>query len=66
MEKARDNVFFEVVQPFYAFRVLVVANPRFYPEDPDPIRRKLLNLGRSVLEEDKFDVDNIPNYLEGA
>lgn len=66
MEKAGDNVFFEVVQPFYAFRVLVVANPRFYPGDPDPIRRKLLNLGQSVLEEDKFEVDNIPNYVEGA
>jgi len=66
MEKARDSVLFNVVQPFYAFRVLVVANPRFYPEDPDPVRKKLLNLGRSVLEEDRFEVDNIPKYLEGA
>jgi hypothetical protein len=64
MEKTEDGGLYEVAQPFFAFRVLVLANPAFYPEDSDGTRRKLLNFGRSVLEEDRFHVDRIPDYLE--
>jgi hypothetical protein len=64
LEKTRDDGFFEVAQPFFAFRVLVIANPRFYPEDPDANRRKLLNFGHAVLEADRFHVERISDYLE--
>ena len=64
LEKAGDNGFFEVTQPFFAFRVLVLANPRFYPEDSLETKRKLLNFGHSVLDEDWFDVDRISDYME--
>jgi aminoglycoside phosphotransferase family enzyme len=64
LEKTKDGGFFEVTQPFFAFRVLVVANPRFYPEDSDVTKRKLLNFGHAVLEEDRFHVDRISDYLE--
>jgi hypothetical protein len=64
LEKAKDGGFFEVTQPFFAFRILVLANPRFYPEDSDVTKRKLLNFGHSVLEEDRFHVDRISDYLE--
>ena len=64
IEKTEDEGFFEVVQPFFAFRVLVIANPRFYPEDHEETRRKLICFGRSVLEEDLFQVDRIQDYLE--
>lgn len=66
LEKTGDEGFFEVAQPFFAFRVLVIANPRFYPEDRDEIRRKLLCFGRSVLGEDLFQVDRIQAYLESS
>ncbi|MFO8163798.1 MAG: phosphotransferase family protein [Thermodesulfobacteriota bacterium] len=64
LERTKDSGFFEVVQPFFAFRILVVANPRFYPEDSDVTKRKLINFGRSILEKDRFQVDGIPEYME--
>jgi aminoglycoside phosphotransferase family enzyme len=64
LEETRDDEFFEVIQPFFAFRVLVIANPKFYPEETSETRRKLLGFGQSVLETEKFDTEKIPSYLE--
>ncbi|MBW1801664.1 MAG: phosphotransferase [Deltaproteobacteria bacterium] len=64
LEKTNDAGFFEVVQPFFAFRILVLANPRFYPEDSYVTKRKLINFGLSALEEDRFRVDKISDYME--
>jgi len=64
LEETRDDEFFEVAQPFFAFRVLVIANPKFYPEETSETRRKLLGFGQSVLETEKFDTEKIPSYLE--
>jgi hypothetical protein len=64
LEKTKDDGFFEVAQPFFAFRVLVIANPRFYPDNSDANRRKLLNFGHAVLEADRFHVARISDYLE--
>lgn len=65
LEATRDEAVFEVMQPFFAFRILVVANPNFYPDDAWPIKRKLLELGRTVLSVERFDLDDIPSYLRG-
>lgn len=64
LEKTKDYDFFEVTQPFFAFRILVLANPKFYPGDTLRTKRKLLNFGHSVLEEHRFHVDRISDYLE--
>jgi hypothetical protein len=63
-EKKGDDGFFEVAQPFFAFRVLVIANPKFYPDDKTETKRKLLNLGFSALEAERFDVEKITDYIE--
>jgi aminoglycoside phosphotransferase family enzyme len=63
LEETSDNGFLEVTQPFFAFRVLVLANPRFYPDETPETRRKLLNFGHSVLETDKFDPEKIMAYI---
>ena len=63
LEKTKDDGFFEVTQPFFAFRVLVIANPKFYPDDAIETKRKLLDFGLSVLETEKFDTERIPEYL---
>ena len=63
LEKTKDDGFFEVAQPFFAFRVLVIANPKFYPDDATETKRKLLDFGHSVLETEKFDTENISDYL---
>jgi len=62
-EKTKDDGFFAVAQPFFAFRVLVIANPKFYPDDVTETKRKLLNFGQSVLETERFDMERIPDYL---
>lgn len=65
MDDTHDNGIYDVVQPFFAFRILVITNPGFYPEDSYEVKRKLMNFGHSVLEEKRFKIDHIPVYLEG-
>lgn len=65
LEKTSDDGFFEIAQPFFAFRVLVLANPRMYPGDTAETKRKLLNFGQSILETEKFDPGQISDYMEG-
>jgi len=64
LEKTNDAGFFEIAQPFFAFRVLVIANPKFYPDDTSETKRKLIDFGLSVLETEKFDTQNISDYME--
>jgi len=64
LEKTNDAGFFEVAQPFFAFRVLVIANPRFYPDDTIETKRKLIDFGLSVLETERFDTEHISDYME--
>jgi len=65
LEKTHDEGFFEVTQPFFAFRVLVIANPRFYPDDRTETKRKLIDFGFSVLKTSRFEPEKIADYLEG-
>jgi hypothetical protein len=65
LEKTHDDGFFEVCQPFFAFRVLVVANPKFYPDDTRETKRKLIDFGSSVLQTPRVEPDRIAAYLEG-
>lgn len=65
LEKTGDDGFFDVCQPFFAFRMLVVANPRFYPDDTNETKRKLIDFGISVLETARFEPNHISAYLEG-
>jgi hypothetical protein len=64
LEETQDQGLFEVIQPFFAFRALVIANPRFYPADSNKIKRKLLNFGRLVLELTVFDTAEIHDLVE--
>jgi len=65
LEKTKDEGFFEVAQPFFAFRVLVIANPKFYPDDTIETKRKLIDFGLSILETERFRTERISNYMEG-
>jgi serine/threonine protein kinase len=65
LEKTKDDGFFEVAQPFFAFRVLVIANPKFYPHDTIETKRKLIDFGLSVLETERFHTEHISDYMEG-
>jgi aminoglycoside phosphotransferase family enzyme len=65
-EETLDHNLFDLAPPFFAFRMLVIAHPRFYPDDSALTRRKLLNFGKSVLEDDRFHVNRVNEYLEGS
>jgi len=63
-EKTQDRGLFEALQPFFAFRILVIANPRFYPNDSAEIKRTLLHFGRLLLDLDTFEVEEIYDLIE--
>jgi hypothetical protein len=65
LEKTNDEELFEVTQPFFAFRILVLANPRFYPDDSTATKKRLLNFGRAALETPRFEIDRISQYIRG-
>ncbi|MHC1599335.1 MAG: phosphotransferase family protein [Candidatus Methanospirareceae archaeon] len=64
LKEIGDYELLEVIQPFYAFRGLVVASPVWYPNISLDTRRKLFNFIRNVLEAEEFDYKDVSKYLE--
>jgi len=65
LERTGDYELLEVIQPFYAFRGLVVASPVWYPNTGRDTRTKLFNFIRNVLEEEQeFDYEGVGKYFE--
>ncbi|TRZ68942.1 MAG: aminoglycoside phosphotransferase family protein, partial [Methanothrix sp.] len=52
-----------VIAPFFAFRMLVVASPTWYPLLSDEVRRKLFNFLENLLDEEEFDYKRVNRYL---
>ena len=65
LNKTGDEEILSVVQPFYAWRALVVASPVWYPNLPLKVRRKLFNFIGKVLEVEKLELSEINTYLKG-
>jgi hypothetical protein len=63
LQKTNDTEILEVIQPFYAWRGLVVASPIWYPNLNKNIRVKLLNFVKNVLNFETFDLNRINTYL---
>ena len=66
LRKTGDKEVLEVVQPFYAWRGLVVASPIWYPNLNRSVRVKLLNFVRNVLRSERFDLKRVNSYTEEA
>ncbi|MBD3334784.1 MAG: phosphotransferase [Candidatus Eisenbacteria bacterium] len=62
--RRRDAELTAVVQPWLAWRALVLASPEWYPELEERVRVKLLALARNVMNTDEFDYNAVPRYLE--
>lgn len=58
-----DNDVLEAVPLFMASRVPMMVNPKYFPNVDDPTRKKLIRLAKNVLDEDKFDVEKVSDYL---
>lgn len=64
LDKTGDEEILSVVQPYYAWRGLVIASPVWYPHLDDAVRRKVFNFIDSVLATDVFDIEKVNEYLE--
>ena len=53
----------EVAPPFVAWRALVLASPLWYPQISDAHRRLFFNLIERVLEADRFNPEQVNDYL---
>ena len=62
LQKTGDQEVLEVIQPFYAWRGLVVASPIWYPNLSSDVRSKLLNFAKNVLQFEKFDLEGVNEY----
>ncbi len=63
LQKTRDSEVLEVIQPFYAWRALVVASPIWYPNLSVDVRVKLLNFVKNVLKRERFNVMDVNSYF---
>jgi hypothetical protein len=55
LEKNGDEEMLTVIQPFYAWRDLVVASPIWYPNLALSGRKKLFGFIRNTLDSERFD-----------
>jgi hypothetical protein len=66
LSKTGDWEILEVVQPFYAWRGLVVASPIWYPNLSLDVRVKLLNFVRNILQYEKFDLNAVNSLIRSG
>ena len=59
-----DQELLTVIQPWFAWRALVVASPVWYPSISEPVRRKLLNFSQQVMAAPEYDFEDVNQYLE--
>jgi hypothetical protein len=50
--------------PFFAFRALVIAHPRWYPTLGDGTRRALFDFAHRMAAADRFDVSDLARAWE--
>jgi len=65
LNKTGDDELLKVIQPFYAWRGLVLASPIWYPNLKYEIRRMIFNFIHNVLDTEYFDYKNVDKYFKG-
>ncbi|WP_461832888.1 aminoglycoside phosphotransferase family protein [Desulfothermus sp.] len=60
-----DKEILEVIAPFFVFRALVIASPKWYPNHPKEVRAGLFRFMENILKDEKFDYKNINKYMQG-
>jgi len=64
LRATKDDELGQVIAPFFAFRALVLANPVWYPHEHESTRRQLFRFLFAVLDSPRFELDEIPAYVE--
>jgi len=65
LARTGDEEILEVIQPFYAWRGLVVASPIWYPTLSRDVREKLFSFIKTVLSVERFEPEAVNDYVEG-
>jgi aminoglycoside phosphotransferase (APT) family kinase protein len=63
LAQSGDEEVTAVIQPWYAWRALVLASPQWYPTLSDEARRKLLAFAHHVMAESRFQWQDVNRYL---
>lgn len=63
LDATADREMLKVIQPFLAWRGLVIGNPLWYPTLPPEVRRKLFTFIENVLKVDEFRPERINEYI---
>ncbi|MBI3455960.1 MAG: phosphotransferase [Candidatus Rokubacteria bacterium] len=66
LQETGDRELLEVAPPFFAFRALVIAHPRWYPALTEGTRKALLGFARAMMEDGARDPDELPGLLAAA
>ena len=64
LDRTGDEELLSVIAPFFAFRMMVVASPTWYPLLSGDVRRTLFNFLENVLDAEEFDYRQVNRYLE--
>jgi aminoglycoside phosphotransferase (APT) family kinase protein len=59
-----DAELLAIIQPWLAWRALVLACPVWYPDLQNQVRRRLLNMARGVMSEERYRPAAVNDYLE--
>lgn len=65
LEKTHDDEMLTLIQPFYAWRALVIANPIWYPNLEVEIRKMIFSFISNLLDSERFEVEKVNEYLQG-
>jgi|LQYC01.1.fsa_nt_gi Phosphotransferase enzyme family. len=60
----QDTEMFTVIQPWFAWRVLVLASPLWYPNIKEDVRRKLFLFAKRVMSAEYYDYHQVNHYIE--
>jgi hypothetical protein len=58
-----DEELQSVIQPWFSWRALVLANPIWYPDISEDVRRKLLRFARKVLSAKRYNYRKVNQYI---
>ena len=66
IEASHDHDILHVLPPFLAFRALVLAHPRWYPDLSAQLRIDLVHLATSLAASSRFDLADVPRLCGAA
>lgn len=58
-----DEEIFEIIQPYFIWRSLVIASPIWYPNLEDEVRQKLFNFIKNLADNQRFDYKKVNDLL---